>query len=240
MASNKSKAGKTKAPPKTREERQAEKQALALWALLGNGGAGFGGAVKPEVEKAEREALLKAGLITVEKRARSFWLEVTDRGWRWAQEHLGDALPEKTYGGAFVLRAWLTRLQAFMHAQDIGLADVLGPPVAQQLGSGNGENSATIPDAQAPLGFAGLRDRIRQAYLDVTGGSFNRRALLADIRARLQDIDRATLDGGLKRMQREDDVSLMQIDNRVEITDADRAAAIQVGLEPRHIVWISR
>src|SRR5258705_7542762 len=102
MAS-KSKASNTKAAPKTREQRQAEKQALALWALLGNGGAGFGGAMKPEIKKAEREALLRAGLITEEPRARAKWLEVTDRGWRWAEEHLSDSLPDKSYGGAFVL-----------------------------------------------------------------------------------------------------------------------------------------
>ena len=98
------KARAAKAPAKTREQRQAEKQTLALWALLGNGGAGIGSALKPEVEKAEREALSRAGLIAVEKRGRSFGLEVTDRGWRWAEEHLADALPDRTYGGAFVLR----------------------------------------------------------------------------------------------------------------------------------------
>jgi hypothetical protein len=46
MASrSKSKASETKAPAKSREQRQLEKQALAMWALLGSGGAGFGGAL---------------------------------------------------------------------------------------------------------------------------------------------------------------------------------------------------
>jgi hypothetical protein len=238
MASGgKSKAsGKAKPPAKTREQRQAEKQALAMWALLGNGGAGFGGAMKPEVERAEREALREAGLITVEKRARSFWLEVTDRGWRWAEEHLDHALPEKTFAGAFVLHAWLARLQAFMRARGIGLADVLAGP-APAHGTETQDDPAETP---ASIDYPMLRDRIRNGYLDVTGGRLNTRALLSDVRKRLQDISRDVLDGALKRMQREDEASLMQLDNRAEITDADRAAALYIGSEPRHIVWITR
>jgi hypothetical protein len=228
-------SGKAKPPAKTREQRQAEKQALAMWALLGNGGSGFGGAMKPAVEKGEREALYSAGLITVEKRARSFWLEVTDRGWRWAEEHLDHALPEKTFAGAFVLHAWLARLQAFMRARGIGLADVLGPAEAR-----GAETQAGPAETPASIDYPMLRDRIRNAYLDVTGGRLNTRALLSDVRKRLQDISRDVLDGALKRMQREDEASLMQLDNRAEITDADRAAALYIGSEPRHIVWITR
>jgi len=233
------KSKKSKSPAKTREQRQAEKQALALWALLGNGGAGFGGAMKPEIKKAEREALLRAGLITEEPRARAKWLEVTDRGWRWAEEHLSDSLPDKSYGGAFVLRAWLTRLQAFMRARNIGLADVLGSQERRPQ-SVNDRGAVATPEGRAPLDYQMLRERIRKAYLDVTGGSFNTRALLSDIRERLRDIGRDMLDGALKRMQREEDASLMQLDNRAEITDADNAAALYIGSEPRHILWITR
>ena len=41
-------------------------------------------------------------------------------------------------------------------------------------------------------------------------------------------------------MQREQLASLYQLDNRTEITDADRAAAIYFGSEPRHILWMER
>jgi hypothetical protein len=226
---------KPKAPPKTKEQRAAERQTLALWALLGNGGAGFGGALKPEIEKAEREGLERAGLIEVEKKGRSYWLNATDHGWHWAEEHLHDSLPEKTFGGAFVLRAWLARLQAFMKARDIGLADVLVQHSAK-------DRSETAAEAEArdAADYPSMRDRIRRAYLDITGGIFNTRALLRDIRAKLPEVGRVQLDEALKRMQRDEDASLMQLDNRVEITDADRDAALYIGREPRHILWISR
>jgi hypothetical protein len=225
-----------KAPVKTREQRQAEKQTLALWALLGNGGAGFGSALKPEIEKAEREALSQLGLITVNKRVRPFRLEVTDRGWRWAEEHLADALPDKTYGGAFVLRAWLTRLRAFMQARDVGLADILGEQGEREAAAVD-SGRATLPTAP---NYAGLRERIRKAYLEVTGGSFNKRALLRDIRERLRNVDRSDVDDALNQMQREEEASLMRLDNTQEITEADRTAALYIGREPRHILWISR
>jgi hypothetical protein len=237
MSKNKkAKSGETKLPAKSREQKQAEKQALAMWALLGNGGSGFGGAMKPEIKKAEREALLRAGLITEEPRARAKWLEVTDQGWRWAAEHLGDALPDKTYAGAFVLRAWLARLQAFMQARrDISLADVLGSQAAR---SAEGADEPT--EEPKIVDFATLRERIRKAYLDATNGTFNARALLRDIRKRLPEVNREALDEALKRMQRDEDAHLMQLDNTIEITEADRAAALYIGREPRHILWISR
>jgi hypothetical protein len=52
---------RTKPHSKSREQRQAEMQTLVLWGLLANGGEGFGNDLKPEVNKPEREALLKAG-----------------------------------------------------------------------------------------------------------------------------------------------------------------------------------
>jgi hypothetical protein len=97
------------------------------------------------------------------------------------------------------------------------------------------------PPPPAPAAdYAALRPRIRQAYLDLTGGRLNARALLADIRAKLADVDRATLDDALKRMQREEEASLYQLDNKAEVTNADRAAAIYFGGDPRHILWIER
>jgi hypothetical protein len=227
---------RTKPQSKSREQRQAENQALVLWALLANGGEAFGGEIKPEVDKAEREALLKAGLISVEKRKRAYWLTVTDRGWRWAEDHLSDTLPDRSYAGTFILAAWLRHLHAYMRATNTPLAEIL-VPTAKGDGRLTKENT---PGATAAAKSGSLHERIRAAYLEVTGGSFNKRALLADIRRRLADVDRTTLDDALMRMQSQGDATLMQLDNRPDITQADREASIQIGQEPRHILWISR
>ena len=47
---------------------------------------------------------------------------------------------------------------------------------------------------------------------------------MSELRVRLKDIDRPALDEALKQMQREEEASLYQLDNQVEVTDADRAA----------------
>jgi len=227
---------RTKPQSKSREQRQAEKQTLVLWALLANGGEAFGNDIKPEADKAEREALLKAGLINVEKRKRAYWLAVTDRGWRWAEDHLGNTLPDRSYAGTVVLAGWLRHLQAFMRATNTPLAEILVPRKGDE-GRSMKENP---PAATVAPGGDSLPDRIRAAYLAITGGTFNKRALLADIRARLMDVDRSALDEALVGMQRQGDATLMQLDNRPDITQADREAAIQIGEEPRHILWISR
>jgi hypothetical protein len=229
-----------KAPAKTREQKQAETQTLALWALLGNGGAGFGSALKPEVERAEREGLNRAGLITVEKRGRSFWLEVSDHGWRWAEEHLADALPDKTYGGALVLHAWLRRLRAFMQARDVGLAEILSGQGEREAEEVHSERISETAAVSPPLDYSRLRERIRRAYLDITGGSFNKRALLKDIRAKLVDVDRDVLDEALEKMHFENGTMLMGLDNPREITAAVQDASLVFRGEPMHILWIAK
>jgi hypothetical protein len=214
----------------TPEQKNAEKQALALWALLGEGGGGYGGKLKPEIEKAERDALQRAGLIEVEKhKGGTLWLTITDKGWDWAEQHLADPLPEKTFAGAFVLRAWLSRVKGYLQAKDVRLAEILATrtmPAPGGLG-------------QVKHDHAALRERIRAAYHDVAGG-FNRRVLLRDLRPKLADIDRDKVDAALMQMMRDEEASLMQLDYRPDVTDEDRDASLQIGSEPRHIIWISK
>ena len=213
----------------------AERRTLILWALLAReNAAAFQNELKPEPGKADREALANDGLISSRKAEKGrIWIEVTDKGWHWAGEHLDSHLPRNSTAGSAILEGWLTRLQAFMRTRGFILADILG---AQ-------EGAAPAPAPISPPGppdEATLRERVRQAYLDVTGGLFKTRALLSDVRSKLNDIDRATLDALLKRMQRDEQALLYQLDNRPEITDADREAAIYFGTEPRHILWIDQ
>jgi hypothetical protein len=207
-----------------------EMQTLILWALLAKpNGASLQKDLIPEVKKSDRNALVRAGLIAADKPDRRRWrLEITETGWAWAGDHLDADLPKRSNAGSAVLQAWLKQLKHFMTAKDFALADVLHPQL----------RSKDPPHAEP--GFASLRERVRKAYLDVTGGRFNARALLKDVREKLRDVDRAKLDETLIQMQREQAASLYQLDNRIEITDADRTAAIHFGNEPRHILWIER
>ena len=89
-------------------------------------------------------------------------------------------------------------------------------------------------------GGADIRTRIEQAYLKVTGGKFNQRGVLADIRSHLQDLPREAVDAELRKMGGEEGVNLMGLDNKQEATPERQAAAVEVGGEPRHLLWLDR
>jgi hypothetical protein len=251
-------SGKRKAKERLqRSDPRAGKEILLLWAILGEGGGKDVSrsslndkAMLPSDDKAARDGLKARGLIKAEKRTsrneegrsiNGYWMTVTEAGRAWAEENLA-AVPAKSQAAAPILQAWLARLSIFLHARNIPMTDFLG----QHRGEPKSElaTTPTIPSHPSPSPLAGdygaLRARIRQAYLELTGGRLNTRALLSDLRERLKDIDRPALDEALKQMQREEEASLYQLDNQVEVTDADRAAAIYFGGEPRHILWIER
>jgi len=220
-------------------------EALWLWTLLVEGGVAYRPELQrrkllPSNEKQISQGLQRAGLLIRENRAgqgAGLWLEVTDQGWATALDHFDTELPDSKLA-AKVLRAWLIKLQAFARAKDLPLAELLAPsspivspdpPISDTVHSGSGQDS---PD---------LRARIRAAYLEVTGGAFGARALLSDLRARLPEVPRATLDAALLQLHRnEDGTQLMRLDNPREITAAVQAARLDFGGEPLHLLWIER
>ena len=198
-------------------------QNLILWFLIAKGGNAWRSEIRPEPSAADRRSLEKAGLIAGEKRGRSLWLEVTDAGWAWANDHLDAPLPVRTQSAGPILQAWLTHLGAFLRRRGIALADVI-----------------TVGSEQLPedikAGSTLIEDQIRRAYLEASGGNWNERVRLAELRRRLHGIGRNALDATLLRMQQASKLVLFRLDNQREITDGDRDAALLLGGEPRHLI----
>jgi hypothetical protein len=212
-------------------------QTLILWALLAkSGGASFQKDIRPEVKKTDREALVRAGLIVTEKKGRpGLWLEISDKGWRWAADNLDADLPKRSTAGSVILQAWLTQLKAFMETRGFALADILGLP------------SATPPTQPVPElpprvspDYDTLRGRIRKAYLELSSDRLNTRVLLKDIRETLRDIDRVTLDEALKRMHLEEGTTLSGLNNPQEVTQAIRDAGLSFKGESMYVLWITK
>jgi hypothetical protein len=243
-----------------RSDPRGGKEVLLLWAILGEGGGKDVSrsslndkGMLPSDDKAARDRLKARGLIKAEKRTSrnekgrsisGYWMTVTETGRAWAEENLA-AVPAKSQAAAPILQAWLARLSIFLHAHNIPITEFL----EQHRGVSHEPRTElaitpAVPSHPSPSplarGYDAVRARIRQAYLELTGGRLNTRALLSDLRERLKEIDRPALDEALKQMQREEEASLYQLDNQVEVTDADRASAIYFGGEPRHILWIER
>lgn len=211
-------------------------QALILWALLARGGSCLQKDLKPAPKPKDRDPLVRAGLISVEKKNRLLILHVEDKGWLWAGQNMNADLSGRSNAGGAILRDLLQRLAAFISVRNIPLAELLaaGPQSPAII-----DRSHAAP-AMAPVDSAELRERIRAAFLKLSGGAYNGGVLLSNLRKELAGIDRPILDQALLAIAREESADLMQLDNRIDITDADRQAALMIGDEPRHLLWISK
>jgi hypothetical protein len=219
-------------------------QTLFLWDLISKGGTAWLSEVKPKPKSAATwRALERSGLILSVKRQReahkatrakkkgkaikhaaprksnALWIEVTERGWGWANDHLGSPLPTKSPSAGPILQAWLTHLQAFLRQKGFALADLI----------------SARPEVGSPIA---LEERIRRVYLDATGGAWNKRLRLSELRTLLDGVRRAELDKVLMRMQQGGDLVLYPLDNPKEITAADRDASIAIGGTHLHIVYM--
>ena len=201
------------------------RQTLLLWCLLGRKGQAMQKDIVPKVEKVDREALVAGGYITSAKGKRgAIGLEVTDKGWHWAGEHLGDPLP-KNYR---VLQDWLTLLHRQLKGGGHTLADFM--------------TAAPDREPSGPSGYD-VRARIEKAYLAVTGGRKAESVPLAKVRAELADLGRSVVDEGLLRIVQGDKegdgkARLGQVADPKALTLEDRGAAFSPAGEPFHLLWI--
>jgi len=186
------------------------------------------------LDKAPREALVKAGLIRKEARAgsKAMHLVLTAAAYQWAAEHLGTDLM-KTARAAPLLQAVLSRLRDVVSADaDTLKAFAIG---AGLHGKSRSPGSAST-DPRTTNETASLEARIRDAYLSLTRGGARQRVLLKDLRPHV-DAPREAVDTALLSMQEQRMLVLMKLDNPTELTAADEAAALHVAGHPRHLLY---
>jgi hypothetical protein len=238
-----------------RSDPRAGKEVLLLWAILGEGG---GNDVSRSAlsdkgmllsdDKAARVGLEARGLIKAEMRTfrnekgrsiRGYWMSVTDAGKVWAQDNLA-AVPAKAQAAAPILQAWLTRLSIFLQARNISMTDFLGQNWSTSVGP---STESAIPSAipsSTSRDYDALRARIRQAYLDLTGNRLNTRVLLTDLREKLKDIDRGSLNEALSWIHLEEATTLSGLDNPQDVTLAIRDGGFNFKGEPMYFLWITK
>ncbi len=79
--------------------------------------------------------------------------------------------------------------------------------------------------------------QVRAAYVHLAaraGGWVD----LVRLRAELPNVTKHELDEALTQMQRSRDVSLIPEENQKTLTEADHAAAVEIGNQPRHLIAI--
>lgn len=206
---------------------------------------------RPELSAAERKQLVAAGLVELETRGRAKHLIAKDAAWEWAGAHLDSAL-SRTPHAQVVLQGVLRQLGKFLAARDLALADVAmaapaprasEPADAAVTEAGSVSDASVQPAAPAPpveddAAPGELGERIRRVVKELAGGAAKRRVRLAELRARLGEVPRSTLDTSLLELQDAGRLVLYPLDNPVELTPADRQAALLVGQNPRHVIYL--
>ncbi len=206
-------------------------QTLLLWRLLANEGGDFWKYVKPQDSK-DRNVLEAAGLVATEKRKESgakgsrpiLFVFLTEQGWNWAASHLDADFSQTSNATGPVLRAILSKLKLHLAHSNTSLADFICPPKENRLKD----------DIE-------MRDRVRQGYFQASGGRWNVRVRLADLRRALTDVPRDQLDHTLLAMERQEVLVLYPLDDPQEIRGEDEAAGLAntLGIR-RHILCIER
>ena len=166
---------------------------------------------KPTREKLNREGLLLSRSL----RAKGFAHELTDAGWAWVVAELDAPVPPRAGSGGGALYALLNGLKVALDARGMVLQELFAPAAPGPAGS--------------------LRDRIRQAYRGLASRPWDW-VELRDLRAQLGDWPRREVDLELTRMFREKDVNLTLHEDRGRLTQADRDAALRLGVDDMHLI----
>lgn len=190
---------------------------IALWDLLVTGEEPSLSSMRPNLKPAVRKELEEEGLIELEKRGRSTHVIATDDAWSRAFDDLVVEGSKSAYA-ATALQHVLNKINHFLSVNDISLAEFLRP-----------EENASPKD---------LKDKIREAYTKASQGRYNVRVRLTELRTNLDDFPQDEVDRVLGEMELAEDLVLMPLDDPQDIKDEDEAAAVNVGGQKRHIVYM--
>ena len=197
------------------------------------------------LEGKERRKLNDLKLVESEKPGREFVHELSDAGWRWCADELSGGF---TGRGTILVRSLYLMLGMFDRyttAARLTLADVATLDVKARPRGRHKRRDANAEGWGADgLGAEGRADgdgdltaRVTAAYAALTAvpGEF---VQLCTVREHLADIPRAALDAALTTMFTAQRVNLIPQSNQRALTVADRAAALYLGGEHKHLLSI--
>lgn len=215
----------------------------------------------------ERKLLNRMKLVNSRRAGRAYAHELTDAGWKYlSDEFRAGTLTMPTGSGGAIARALVAGLAAFMKRTNYPLAEIFAPAPAEtptsdiervdhHPASPSSGQEVPMPDAKEadhrpapPAGQAAAEPDARQADPDIEVRVRKAYAELADkpgawvsltrLRPLLADVPRDVLDDVLRRMNRLPDVTLIPETNQKGLTDLDREAAVTVGDQDKHLLWI--
>ena len=174
----------------------------------------------PRLDKPHRDRLNRLGLIE-STGSRPLVHELTDAGWALCRTLFGAATPPRSTGQGRALYTLLGALQRYFDGTDLVPAEVFLPAEPAPPPGPDG-----YPEAQLRDAYAGLATR--------PGGWVGLRRLRDAVRALPRDI----VDTALINLYQQPGVSLIPEENQKVLTPADRAAAVTIGNQDKHLIAI--
>ena len=169
-----------------------------------------------DVKKRMREELNRDGLVQSRRvKGKGYVHELTDAGWAWAVAELEAPMPTRAGSAGGALYALLNGMKVALDARGMLLQELFAPPDVKPAVS--------------------LRERIRQAYRGLAPRPWDW-VELRDLRARLGDWPRREVDQELVQMFLEKDVNLTLHEDSGRLTQADRDAALRLGVDDMHLI----
>jgi hypothetical protein len=170
----------------------------------------------PKLDKSNRDNLVRRGLIELSTVDRAIALELTDLGWATCAKLIGADAPSRVSGPGKALYTVLRSLRRHLDREGLAPADLFLPL------DDNPADTETL-----------VRDAYRQLAAH-DGGWVD----LARLRGALPDVTKVELDSALTRMYRLPGVSLIPEENQKTLTEEDRAAAVSIGEQAKHLIAI--
>ncbi|WP_182909042.1 hypothetical protein [Microbispora sp. H13382] len=204
-----------------------------------------------DIGKKEREHLQRLKLIEVGKRGQSFTYTLSDDGWARAKEIFRQGLPTSKALAPRVLeavvRAMVSGLQRHVERTGSALGEIftreedLVPAVARAAIEEPPAAEAAAAITETPtadvLSPDDVETAIRKAYAQLADTP-NAWVSLTQLRPLLDEAPRSEVDATLRRMIALPDVRLVPWENQKTLTPADRDAAVVIGDQPKHRIWI--
>ncbi len=173
------------------------------------------------VDKQRRDKLNRLQLVHSEKSGRTYSHVLDDKGWTRVQEDLDVSSPKaRAVGGAL----------AALHLN-------LRNRVLPRIGHHNLAEMFSRTDIAPPEAPTNLEVRLRNAYVALAAEP-RAWVALARLRPFFGDVPRVEVDAALRGLSQAPDVNLAPEENQKSLTEADRAAAIYLGGQDKHLLAI--
>ncbi|WP_186627024.1 hypothetical protein [Rhodococcus sp. BP22] len=192
-----------------------------------------------ELSAKSRDKLLGAELIGVEKVGRGIVVDLTDKGWaRGSQEFGAPAPSQASRSGGKTLYTLLRAMRRYFDRVGIEPNEVF-LPVTMDTSQKHAVIGPVVENSAENAVDSDPESLVRDSYHRLASEP-RAWVSLTRLREALRTMDPSVLDAALSSLYRAQEINLIPEANQATLTDPDRAAALRIGGQTRHMMRIDR